>query len=1120
METFLRSRLVPSASSLTSTSTCCFDNQPSARIQATVRSSRLLSDNCFGAPLPDPDRQQQEVGIIDYLAALSPIIMRRQGPFEAPAYATTPQSLRGIGQVPPVNDSEDVDVDDDASSIASEHSVDYYKDLYDAFMNPYEMEHRQIQCCFQEDDFVYTQDAEDADWQPDPADEDNDQGLGVRAQNDRPQDAGVQSHDRGITRADGSFTAAWLEKLRSVDDAKIFSVRTQGTMDTIRRIREGFPNEKIIVVSQFVLLLDIVKEALRRMRSQEVPGQTTFACDVAEFNGTIKKAQDRTDVIKTFSLDNGPEILLLSVGSGGTGLNITAASHIILSEPLWSPALKAPSIWMSATVVWCTPPYLTAQRDEETPDWSEDIVDQKLSTIAVMFSMMRSLPLRFRPGTLSPPLNKATEYTCGFHHEDWYRAFVVVGAFKNRRARTSGPADKASQYKPTYQGCVTEDNTQAQSVAQMEKKQKGIPAELELLDVYAAEIEADLDETPNATQILSSLRGVQGIQKLPNEDGTIPGSAPDGVLALELESWFVAAVEGDKPAGDLGKALEDRRHPGMEELAPFTNEERDYIVQALKQRANERVAVTSTPGTPLGLINADGQDVRPGLIAGSEAHIQASAGRADTTMELDSRLQHVLFCLQDKEQPHGVPHLLPKAVEVAVLNIRFRPTAINSQQAKETLSMVNDSGTNFQWSSNELDVLDGSIDSLAVVVGELLPVSAEAELDYKKLKLPLKTSNYYFNTDQHAVIFTKPDPFIVVRRITTDRGNLFILINKGDDGLCSLSQFSQDMSKDRLAYYSEWVTEAGLSRITDRKKAWNQNFSNFIQQWVVDNEDRVADVFTTDRLVNSTAAPDQSMEASLSARRLDILRNIVNGADTFGHNEAEQAIQAILHLWPSCAVTSPTVKKLLKGAVSLRTSPNRSAITDRHMRAFLAILCSNLSDEPPEGELPAAIVRSLEANFGLDGHVPEPAEVRNPAFSASLQNPMIATIGMFSTISEHFETVAYGIMDDMRNGRKKDADLVSPTGNQSFDIRDHLLQLLSLTGIDELCQGLAAISHFCCLDAHPVQSEAAKVLNEWNRNLDGICAKMERNGQTEWAEDGAGSDDTERQGASTGGQLQ
>lgn len=64
-----------------------------------------------------------------------------------------------------------------------------------------------------------------------------------------------------------------------------------------------------------------------------------FGGDVAYLHGGVsKKARD--EMVENFQSGSGPAIFLLSLKAGGTGLNLTAANHVIHLDRWWNPAVE------------------------------------------------------------------------------------------------------------------------------------------------------------------------------------------------------------------------------------------------------------------------------------------------------------------------------------------------------------------------------------------------------------------------------------------------------------------------------------------------------------------------------------------------------------------------------------------------------------------------------------------------------------------------------------------------------------------------------------------------------------------------------------------------------------
>ncbi|KAF5703387.1 global transactivator [Fusarium globosum] len=104
----------------------------------------------------------------------------------------------------------------------------------------------------------------------------------------------------------------WFPFLKE-EETQIFSPRVEAVLAKIKDIRKPWPGEKVVVVSEFVLFLDIIKEAIER-RSKTDPN---LGIRLAEYNGTVN-LEERSRVQYAFNQPTGgPEVLLLTAGAGG-----------------------------------------------------------------------------------------------------------------------------------------------------------------------------------------------------------------------------------------------------------------------------------------------------------------------------------------------------------------------------------------------------------------------------------------------------------------------------------------------------------------------------------------------------------------------------------------------------------------------------------------------------------------------------------------------------------------------------------------------------------------------------------------------------------------------------------
>ena len=87
---------------------------------------------------------------------------------------------------------------------------------------------------------------------------------------------------------------------------------------------------KVLLFSQFVRALELVRTEMKQrgIAHHLLTGSTTH----------------RPAVIRAFEQDTEPCVFLISLRAGGTGLNLTAASYVVLLDPWWNPAVEAQAI--------------------------------------------------------------------------------------------------------------------------------------------------------------------------------------------------------------------------------------------------------------------------------------------------------------------------------------------------------------------------------------------------------------------------------------------------------------------------------------------------------------------------------------------------------------------------------------------------------------------------------------------------------------------------------------------------------------------------------------------------------------------------------------------------------
>ncbi|KAI1337130.1 SNF2 family N-terminal domain-containing protein [Xylariaceae sp. FL0016] len=91
--------------------------------------------------------------------------------------------------------------------------------------------------------------------------------------------------------------------------------------------------EKTIIFSQWTLLLDLL----------EVPIATELKLGFRRYDGSMGPAQ-RVSAVRDFMEKSDVKVILISLKAGNAGLNLTAASHVIIMDPFWNPFIENQAI--------------------------------------------------------------------------------------------------------------------------------------------------------------------------------------------------------------------------------------------------------------------------------------------------------------------------------------------------------------------------------------------------------------------------------------------------------------------------------------------------------------------------------------------------------------------------------------------------------------------------------------------------------------------------------------------------------------------------------------------------------------------------------------------------------
>lgn len=147
----------------------------------------------------------------------------------------------------------------------------------------------------------------------------------------------ISSNQEEEIQKNGMHVLRGITKLRQIcnsplliKDEKLYGDTSTKIEQLMEQLRTLTPNHKVLVFSQFVAMLDLIKKELHRenIGYTYLTGSTT----------------NRPEVIRQFQEDEGTRVFLISLKAGGTGLNLTAADYVFLVDPWWNPAVENQAI--------------------------------------------------------------------------------------------------------------------------------------------------------------------------------------------------------------------------------------------------------------------------------------------------------------------------------------------------------------------------------------------------------------------------------------------------------------------------------------------------------------------------------------------------------------------------------------------------------------------------------------------------------------------------------------------------------------------------------------------------------------------------------------------------------
>jgi superfamily II DNA or RNA helicase len=130
---------------------------------------------------------------------------------------------------------------------------------------------------------------------------------------------------RGITKLRQICNSPLL-----IGDAKLFSDTSAKIQVLMQQIQNVARHHKVLVFSQFVGMLDLIKKELIQ--------------ENIKFSYLTGSTRNRGEVVNQFQTDEAIRVFLVSLKAGGTGLNLTAADYVFIVDPWWNPAVENQAI--------------------------------------------------------------------------------------------------------------------------------------------------------------------------------------------------------------------------------------------------------------------------------------------------------------------------------------------------------------------------------------------------------------------------------------------------------------------------------------------------------------------------------------------------------------------------------------------------------------------------------------------------------------------------------------------------------------------------------------------------------------------------------------------------------
>ncbi|BDA51349.1 probable ATP-dependent helicase rhp16 [Coccomyxa sp. Obi] len=142
----------------------------------------------------------------------------------------------------------------------------------------------------------------------------------------RPLSVDLTAASPAPARVAGARKASILNRLALGEFQS--STKIEALREELHRTLQRDPSAKALVFSQFTSMLDLIFFRLQQVGIRCVRLEGSMTMDA------------RNRMIDAFSNDPAVTVFLMSLKAGGVALNLTAASHVMLMDPWWNPAVE------------------------------------------------------------------------------------------------------------------------------------------------------------------------------------------------------------------------------------------------------------------------------------------------------------------------------------------------------------------------------------------------------------------------------------------------------------------------------------------------------------------------------------------------------------------------------------------------------------------------------------------------------------------------------------------------------------------------------------------------------------------------------------------------------------